>query len=161
MPARFTDAEIAVYIAERKVLPEGYKDMFKLKAKRGHDECEFDLSGVEGTSFRILLRKTQINPLDFSCILALIPESGALFRLRRYNGKSHQHTNTIERETLYDFHIHDATERYQVLGAREDSFARPTNQYSDLDGALQCMLKECGFECSDEAQADLFGGRPW
>jgi hypothetical protein len=51
MPARFTDAEIAVFIAERKVLPEDYKDMFKLKAKRGHDECEFDLSGVEGTPF--------------------------------------------------------------------------------------------------------------
>ena len=45
MPARFTDAEIAAYIAERKVLPLGYQDMFKLKAKRGHDECEFDVRG--------------------------------------------------------------------------------------------------------------------
>jgi len=55
--------------------------------------------------------------LDFSIILAYCPEaSNQLFRLRRYNGKSHEHTNTIEADKFYNYHIHTATERYQELG---------------------------------------------
>jgi hypothetical protein len=29
--------------------------------------------------------------------------------LRRCNGKSHEHTNIIESDKFYDFHIHTAT----------------------------------------------------
>ena len=67
--------------------------------------------------FRIILRRNHINPLDFSVILAVrVPNSNQLFRLRRYNGNSHEHTNKIENEKLHDFHIHLATKRYQERG---------------------------------------------
>ena len=46
------------------------------------------------------------NPLDFSVILAwLPPQSSTTFRLCRYNGKSHEHTNALEGNRFYDFHV--------------------------------------------------------
>jgi len=33
-----------------------------------------------------------------------------------------------------------ATERYQEIGNREDAYAEPTGRYSDICGALQCLL---------------------
>ena len=69
-----------------------------------------------------MLRQNKINRLDFSVILAVrVPQSNLLFRLRRYNGKSHEHTNHIEGDTFYDYHIHMATERYQEIGTRKDA----------------------------------------
>ena len=105
--------------------------------KRGHLERHMDIAGVATSQFRLIFRQSRENPLDFSIILAVrVPQSSRLFRLRRYNGKSHEHTNHIEGVTFYDFHIHFATERYQETGAREDTFAEPTDRYSDIEGAL-------------------------
>ena len=58
------------------------------------------------------MRQNRINLLDFSVILAVrVPQLNQVFRLRRYNGRSHEHTNQIESVTFHDFHIHFATER--------------------------------------------------
>ena len=90
------------------------------------------------------------------------PGTNQLFRLRRYNGKSHEHTNNIEKNSFYDFHIHMATERYQELGTREDAYAEPTNQFSDFHSALQYMLNECNFEPPENEQLSLFEEvSPW
>ena len=94
-----------------------------------------------------------LNTLDFSAILAVhIPQSNRLFRLRRYNGKSHEHTNSIEGDTFYGYHIHTATERYQEIGAREDAYAEVTDRYNDLDGALDCLLHDAGFDVPPDEQ---------
>ena len=74
------------------------------------------------------------------------PYSGRIFRLLRYNGRSHPHTNTIEGDRFYDFHIHKATERYQKKGQKEESYAEVTDRYRDLDGASICMIKDAEFE---------------
>ena len=131
MPTRYTDQEIERMIRERKPLPDNYHTRTQLRPKRGHKERELDVDGVEGNSYRLVLRQSDCNSMDFSIILAVAPSgSNQLFRLRRYNGKSHEHTNPIERKTFYDFHIHQTTERYQDLGAREDTFAEPTERLS-------------------------------
>ena len=57
---------------------------------------------------------------------------------------------------FYDYHIHTATERYQELGMREDSYAEPSDRFSDLNTAINCMLKECGFEVPHDPQLKLF-----
>ena len=107
----------------------------------------------------MILRENTINILDFSVILAVrVAQSNQVFRCRRYNGKSHQHTNPIERESFYDFHIHLATERYQESGAREDKYAEPTDRYGTLDGALRCLPSDAHFDIPTEAQGDLFDG---
>jgi hypothetical protein len=84
------------------------------------------------------------------------PKSNQLFRLQRCNGKSHEHTNPIEGETFYDFHIRQATERYQEIGANEDTYANPTNRFADFQQAITCMLKDCGFEMPLDSQGRLF-----
>ncbi len=140
MPADFSDADIARLISEPKQLLSDWRTRLNLRPKRGHKEQQLDLTGELGSDFRIILRQSNINPLDFSAILAVrIPQSNRFFRLRRYNGKSHEHTNQIEGDTFYDFHIHTATQRYQDIGEREDTYAQTTDRYSNLTEAIGCM----------------------
>jgi len=158
MSAKYSDAEIAQMIMEHKRLPEDYRSRVQLHEKRGHKERELDIVGEHGAQYRLILRQSNFNTLDFSIILAVSPvDSSLLFRLRRYNGKSHEDTNPIEGNTFYDFHIHQATERYQESGAREDTFAELTGRYADFHSALRCMLEDCGFEAPQGSQALLFG----
>lgn len=158
--ADLSNSEIAQLIAERKPLPPDYRTLMRLRSKRGHKERELDLKGNAGNEFRLLLRQSLFNPLDFSVILAFrSPNTNEVFRLRRYNGKSHEHTNTMERQAFYDFHFHTATERYQRdSGLEEDAFAERTDRYGDFEGALSCMLKDCGFEFPAGSTPDLFRG---
>jgi len=157
MVKSFTDAEIEQLLLERKDLPEDYLIRMRLRPKRGHKERDVDVVGEKGNKFLVILRQSLSNIFDFSVILAYCPKgTNDVFRLRRYNGKSHQHTNGIEHTTFYDFHIHRATERYQDLGSREDAFAEPTSRFSDFDSALSCMLHDCGFRMKAEGQPSLF-----
>lgn len=99
-------------------------------------------------------------PMDFSVILGYrLPHLFRVFRLQRYNGKSHYHTNTIERETFFDFHVHTATERYQDAGSKEDHFARVTDRHYSLESAVDCLLMDCGFTSAIE-ESPLFKGIP-
>ncbi len=62
----------------------------------------------------------------------------------------------IEGQTFYDFHIHQATEKYQEMGAREDTFAQSTDRFADFQEAIGCMIKDCGFEVPFDPQGRLF-----
>jgi hypothetical protein len=157
MDVILSDEEIERLLKEKKPLPKDYRQKIRVRPKRGHKESDLDVISAEGNNFRIILRQSFFNTLDFSIILSYRPHrSNRLFRLRRYNGKSHEHTNAIERNTFYDFHIHQATERYQMLGAREDTFAEPTNKFSDLNKDISCMIDDCGFDAPVDPQMKLF-----
>lgn len=157
MTVVLTDTEIAGLLAERKVLPHDYLARIQAKPKRGHKERELAISGDQGNDFRLVVRQSIINPLDFSAMLMYCPrDTNQLFRLRRHNGRSHEHTNKIEGDKFYEFHIHMATERYQDLGVREDSFAEPTDRFTDLGGAIDCLLADCGFDRRN-LQTSIFG----
>jgi len=132
----------------------------RLKLKRAHKEAEIAVRGANGSDFRVLVRQSTINVLDFSVVLGcLVPKASALFRLRRYNGRSHEHTNRIEGARFFEFHVHTATERYQDLGMKEDSYAEATSRFSDLDGAVRALVADCGFEVDPGAQLRLFDRR--
>ncbi len=157
MAVQLGDAEIVRLLAERKILPVDYRERIQMRPKRGHRERELDVTGDEGSECRIVLRQSLFNPLDFSVILAYRPpNTNQLFRLRRYNGKSHEHTNTLEGQTFYDFHIHTATERYQESGLREDVFAEVTDRFADFHGAIRCLLEDCNFNIPQDPQGKLF-----
>ena len=157
MAITYLDQEIELLVQERKPAPADWRNRIRLKPKRGHDEEQLDLIGDAGSEFRLILRQNKINPLDFSVILAVrVPGSSQIFRLRRYNGKSHEHTNHIEDVTFYDFHIHIATERYQERGTREDAYAEPTDRYGDFHGALRCLIDDANLEVPPELQGNLF-----
>jgi len=157
MTIQYTDQGIQDFIKERKVLPRDYAQRMQLKHKQGHNEQQLDAKGERGNLFRIILRQNRFNVLDFSAICALcLPNSNKIFRLQRCNGKSHEHTNTIEDRTFYGFHIHRATERYQELGMTEDSFAEMTDAFNDFVGARRCLLRDCNFIAPDDDQGKLF-----
>lgn len=157
MAGTYSDTEIGTLMRERKPLPEDWRRRVQLRSKRGHQERELEMAGDGGSEFRLILRQNRINPLDFSIILAVrVPGSSQIFRLRRYNGKSHEHTNHIEAVTFYDFHIHMATERYQEIGTREDAHAEPTERYGDFHGALRCLIDDANLHVPPEAQSSLF-----
>ena len=143
MPISLSDMQIAELLEEPKSLPANWDSMMRLKAKRGHDEREIDVVGDAGNDFRLILRRNKVNILDFSVIIAVLdPNSNQVFRLRRHNGRSHEHTNHLEGESFYDFHIHMATARYQRPGSREDGYAEPTDRYADFEGALATLLDD-------------------
>lgn len=155
MPHVFSDQEIADLVAARKVLSTGWRRRLVLRPKRGHDEAELTVA-AQGFDFRVFLRRSQFNPLLFSCVLGVMPRSTyTLFRLRRYNGPHGDHTNVIERTRVSGTHIHIATERYQELGLREDGYAETTDRFTTLDQAINCMLADCGFDDPDAAQLEL------
>jgi len=153
-----TDQDIQRLMEERKTLSTDPASALQRKSKRrGFLEKEITAGGTDGSEFLILVRETTFNPLDFSVILCYLPkETNTRFRLRRYNGRSHQHSNLIEKEQFYDLHIHYATQRYQELGCREDAYAQRTDRYSDLATALKCLLHDCAFDLPEEPQKALF-----
>ena len=157
MAARYSDHDITSMLKECKMLPGEFRKRLQLRSKRGHKECELEVQGTDGNQFRLILRQSHYNPLDFSIILAVqLKDTNLLFRLRRYNGKSHEHTNHIEKNTFYDFHIHMATERYQEFGTREDAYAEPTDRFSDFYSALDCMQEDCNFDLPKDPQHSIF-----
>ena len=152
-----SDNDIERLVQEKKLLPSDYQSKIQVRPKRGHKERELDIKGEDGNDFRLILRQSLFNPLDFSVIMVYRPpQSNILFRLRRYNGKSHEHTNPIEGGMFYDYHIHQATERYQKIGAREDTYAEPTHRFSDFYQAISCIIDDCGFEIPSGTQRTLF-----
>jgi len=152
---RYSDNEIHQLIQEpQRPLSAKYK--LRLKSKGAHEEQDIELEGTKGNRFRLLLRRSRKNSLDFSVILAYCPsETSKEFRLCRYNGK-HQHTNNLEKQSFDDFHIHHATERYQEIGAKEETYAEQTDRFSDLESALQCLINDCVIIIGDDKQPWLF-----
>jgi hypothetical protein len=159
MAIQLSDDEIGSLLTEQKSLPEDFLSRMKPKGKRGHTEYEQSVDGEKGSQFLLIFRQNEKNVLDFSVILSYLPQgTNQQFRLRRYNGKSHEHTNKIERKTFYGFHIHMATNRYQQSGFREDAYAEETDRYATYRDAIDCMLKDCSFTvCAKDSNLFQWG----
>lgn len=144
----YSRREIAELMQERKELPNDWRSLLY---KNGN----LDVDGDAGNEFRIIARQNPIRPLDFSVILVvIIPGSYDDFKLRRYNGWTNPHRNRIEGNEVNGFHIHFATERYQKIGYKEETYAEETDRYSDFEGALRCLIKDANFVLPP--QAELF-----
>lgn len=158
MSIAFSDAQIRALVEEPKVLPTDYKRRLVLRDKRGHSEQNLSVLGAEGHEFHVILRQSMSNVLNFSVILGVtVPGTNRVFRLRRYNSQTHPHTNPLEQTTIiYKPHVHQATARYQESGTDEEAFAEPTDRFSTLPEAVDCMLRDCGFILPEGAQLGLF-----
>ncbi len=144
----YSDEQIQELLEEKKIPASKLIPLPKLNPRRGHSVKDIYLTGVNGSKFILKLRKSSYNPLDFSAILILTdPTSNIQFRLRRYNGNSHTHTNKIEGNRIFNkFHIHHATERYQNIKADEDGYAEESDRFGSLEAAVLCMIKDCNIE---------------
>jgi hypothetical protein len=145
MSVFYTDEEIQEMIREPKQFAADQSRCARMK--QGHREGEYLLESSSGKNYILLTRQGLANPLDFSVILAVQPlNSNQRFRLRRYNGKSHEHTNKLEGERFFGYHIHTATMRYQEFGMREDGYAEICSEYYDLASAIRLALCDCSID---------------
>ena len=152
----FSDQKITALIEERKVLPNNWRNKFRKRMNRGSNEYLLNITGEDGNKFRVIVRMSISDELNFSVVLGVkVPPPKKFFRLKRYNG-NHQHTNTIEDKVVMGFHIHTATERYQVNSVREEDYAEPTERYTDVNGALKCLFADANFEDRNALQDTLF-----
>lgn len=150
--------QINTLVSLEKNLPQDFQERLVVKPKKGHSESELAIPHIN-SEFRVIFRQSLSDPLDFSVILGyVIPKTNYLFKLRRYNGLSHEHTNHLENETFFGYHIHMATLRYQQSGFTEDVYAVQTNEYSDLGQALDCLIRDCNFKLPSNVQLSLLTG---
>ena len=153
----FSDQEITALIKERKVLSNNKRSEFTKRMNRGSNEYLLNITGEDGNKFRVIVRMSVSDELNFSVVLGVrVPPPKKFFRLRRYNGSNHEHINLIENEVVTGFHIHTATERYQVNSVREEDYAEPTERYADVNGALKCLFADANFEDPNALQDTLF-----
>jgi len=150
MEEYFDEAEIARLMSVQKVLPDNWEIRLKtrLRSELSQKKAILPISTSAG-EFRIIVRESLVNSLDFSVILAFVRSNGSLFRLRRYNGlhaPAGGHVNRLERQTISGYHIHQATLRYQQAGFREDAFAVASKDFTDTVSALRLMFSQCTFK---------------
>jgi hypothetical protein len=143
-----TDQRIGELISEPKIIPIGLLGTSKpMSMRNSHYQKGFEFDSELGNKFAVKVRQASLNPMNFSVILGyVIPGTYSVFRLRRYNGKSHFHSNPLENQpAFYDYHVHTATERYQRAHLDPDHFAVITNNFWDLPTAINALINECGF----------------
>jgi hypothetical protein len=154
MPRILSDGEIGLLIAEKKTLPQKWEAWLKPKlSPDGYLRKRHEVTGEDGHDFVIDVRASVIGQSDFSVILPVADADGQRYVLARFNGRHlSDHTNKWEkknRKTNFrfrnDFHIHRATERYQLAGFPIDGYAEPTRNYSSFDAALRCFVSSNGF----------------
>lgn len=158
----YSEEEIWKLIDEKKTAPP-LLPIPNLTCRNGHKTKDIPVIGAQGSEFSIKIRQSIENPLDFSVILAYHDsKTSSTFRLRRYNGSNHVHTNKLEREKiLCKCHIHRATERYQKLGGKEDGFAESTDGYFDVESAMKCLIKDCNIQNQDDhGQMEIWDALP-
>ena len=164
-----TDREIGELLQEVKPLPTNWQSRLQPRPKSNfsYSQRDCDIQGENGHVFRVIIRKNEINPLDFSIILTFRDDIAGEFNLCRYNGKHpSQHTNKLEKaEGLPNsairnvFHIHKATQRYQEKDLTIDGYAEATNDYSSFDTALHVFVRSNGFSVDTTEGPTLFNGQ--
>ena len=120
-----------------------------------HRQRNFTAEAESGDVYRIYLRKNLDDDQDFSCGLALVHRGGKPLSLVRYNGASHAH-GVIR----YRCHIHRATAEAMSAGRKVDGHADATDRYRTLEGALACLIEDCGVRglAAQHDGRDLFDG---
>lgn len=120
-----------------------------------HRQRNFNAVTEDGAVYQIYQRQNLDDDLDFSCGLALVRRGGKPLSLVRYNGGSHVHG-----EIRYACHIHLATAEALVAGKKVDCYAEGTDRYRTVEGALACLIEDCGVEglSAKHDERDLFDG---
>jgi len=158
------DSFIATLLGETKSLPSNWVTRLRTRPKSNmaFSQRDYSLTAPSGHEFNLVLRASLQSPLDFSVILVYMEDSQE-YILRRNNGvHPSRHTNRWEKmqgqpnsQLEVGYHIHMATERYQLAGLRIDGYAKATDQYRDIESALRVLLTDCNFVVPDSARAQI------
>lgn len=151
------DAEVQALITEPKESLGEQVAALKYRDGCAHLESDCQTTGDNGNLFSVRIRMSEIDPMDFSVILShRLPGSTEWIILRRYNGSSHWHRNSIEGDWVKGFHIHTTTERYQALGGDPEGYAEPAFGYENVHEALDRLIADCAIRPALGNQLNLF-----
>ena len=100
-------------------------------------------SNDEEYRFKLYMRQSTLDDDNFSCGLSYLESNENDITLARYNGSSHVHVNKCDGQRFdFECHIHEANEESLKVSKKIENFAIKTNRYTNLSGAIQCVLKD-------------------
>lgn len=105
-------------------------------ARRGSERKDFHLDGESGAHYRLFLRRSLYDALQYTAGIAVVKPDGTLLTLARYNG-SHFHGSA--RLTP---HVHLTTAQAIRDGLKPECGASRTDRYGDVEGALRCLVHD-------------------
>ena len=125
-----------------------------LEKPGGHKQRNFNAETEDGEVYRIYQRQNLDDERDFSCGLTLARRGGKPLSLVRYNGASHVHGAILRLSHSR------ATAEALAGGKTVDGHAEGTNRYRTVEGALACLIEDCGVEglSANHDERDLFDG---
>lgn len=138
-----TDVEIQRLLAVAKIVTT---PKAKSREQRKSLHATYSVASEAGPEkFELYTRQNLMDQDHYSCGLIYKHASGNDVTLVRYNGSNHEHRNPLENGELIRFkcHIHQATARYIEAGDKSEKYATTTDRYSDLNGAIRCLLLDC------------------
>lgn len=138
-----SDDLIQQYLVMPKVITN---PSVRSKIQKKSERFNYLVEAADGvSSFEMYTRQNQMDHDAYSCGLIYHAPNGEKVTLVRYNGSNHIHANPLEGGALiaHKCHIHKATQRYMELGDKAEKYAETTDRYSDLSGAIRCMLDDC------------------
>ena len=135
-----TDAQIQDFVSCRKRVENPGS---KARTEGKHVRRDFRVMSDDGRhEFVLFTRQSTVIRDNFSAGLRWKSKTGEEMILMRCNGSDHPHGNSTERDEFGpQTHVHLATERYIVVGKKAESFAKPTENYTTLSGALHELLR--------------------
>jgi len=145
-----TDDQVDWLLSHAKIIT-GAKG--KPRTQRRSEQRGYFVESVEGNyKFELYTRQNMIDQDHYSCGLIYHAADGTSVTLVRYNGSNHEHRNPLEGGQLIQFkcHIHRATQRYIEMGDKAEKYAETTDRYTNLDGALECLLLDCNIVRPDD-----------
>lgn len=149
-----TDDQIGALLAERKPIAPREVNRLKKRLRQKpnntrYKTADIHVRGDSGRVFHIVATQHVSNKLKFSVRLAIYWRRHWV-NLIRCNGHHGPHPNTLELGTSLwqvpanTMHIHQATARYQLAEMQAERFARPTDGYSSLEGAVEYLCTHFG-----------------
>lgn len=140
MAKRLTNDEIAALKKMPKFLTKPLKQKWTINLKVKQLSIEL-YSGDH--LFKIYMRQAVMDEDNFSCGISLITNGNNDITLARYNGSNHVHVNKGDgRRFDFECHIHEANENSLLASKKIENHAEPTNRYTNLQGAIQCVLTD-------------------
>ncbi|MEN8381335.1 hypothetical protein [Acinetobacter radioresistens] len=140
MAKGINDKEIEAFKKMQKFLTKPLKQ----KWTTNHKVRQLSIELYSGDHFfKIYMRQSTVDEDNFSCGISLISNGKNDITLARYNGSNHVHVNKCDgRRFDFECHIHTANEASLKASKKIENYAEPTNRYTNLQGAIQCALRD-------------------
>lgn len=133
-------------LAELKQVQKALTRPFKQKwtTERKFRQLSVELISQCGAyKFNLYLRQNELHDNNFSCGISLIRNGENDITLARYNGSNHVHVNKLDGKRFeFECHIHEANEECLKVAKKIEDHARATDKYTNLAGAIRCILED-------------------